>query len=158
MVEDPNHVDPAVESGAIGSSLVVSLDLDGTVWFGDPSGPVKADLVVALQRSSVVIGSASDRTVTDQRRLWSAAGIEPEFIVVKNHLHTIGSRYPDRFLVHVGDRFADCLEAGNAGALFIHVDVLSLDDWLDASHLMAAIDATARWRSWRSRRQSQNEA
>jgi hypothetical protein len=67
--------------------------------------------------------------------------------VVKNHLHKIAVRYPDRFLVHVGDRFADYLEAGNAGALFIHVEALSLNDWVNASHLMAAIDVMQHWRS-----------
>lgn len=114
--------------------LVVSFDIDGTLEFGDPNGPVVTGLVRALQDTRVVVGSASDRTVLDQRRVWSAAGIEPEFVVVKNHLRRIPNDYPGGLLVHVGDRFADELEAANAGAVFVHVDALSWDEWLEPEH------------------------
>ncbi|MEX2229883.1 MAG: hypothetical protein WEB13_09645 [Dehalococcoidia bacterium] len=114
--------------------LVVSFDIDGTLEFGDPNGPVAARLVRALQRASVVVGSASDRTVLDQARVWAAAGVEPAFVVVKNQLRRIPTDYPDRLLVHVGDRFADALEAANAGAVFVHVDALSWDEWLEPHH------------------------
>lgn len=121
--------------------LVVSFDIDGTLEFGDPNGPIVTGLVRALQDAHVVVGSASDRTVLDQRRVWTAAGIEPEFVVVKNHLQRIPAQYPDGLLVHVGDRFADELEAANAGAVFVHVDVLSWEQWLEPHHFYRAAHA-----------------
>jgi phosphoglycolate phosphatase-like HAD superfamily hydrolase len=53
---------------------------------------------------------------------------------VKNQLRRIPAQYPDGLLVHVGDRFADELEAANAGAVFVHVDALSWDEWLEPHH------------------------
>src|SRR5262249_53801898 len=109
--------------------LVISLDLDGTLEFGDPPGAIAPALVRALQEAAFVVGSASDRTVLDQSRLWQRAGLQPDFVVVKHHLRHISSTYPGRRLVHIGDRFADYLEARNAGALFLHVESLSLQEW-----------------------------
>lgn len=111
--------------------LVVSLDLDGTVWFGDPEGPIGAAFVAALQEASIVVGSASDRTVHDQRRLWERAGIIPDFVVVKNHLRLVRPTYATSAFVHIGDRFADRLEADGAGAHFIDVTTTPPAMWQD---------------------------
>ena len=124
--------------GAAGP-LILSLDLDGTVWFGDPPGPISRDLVVALQAASVVLGSASDRTVADQRRLWDGVGITPEFIVVKNHLRLVRPRYATGTFVHIGDRFADFLEATSAGVSFIDVASLQLGSTGDLIVVLNAI-------------------
>lgn len=133
-------------AGISGADLIVSFDLDGTVWFGDPPGPIAAGLVTALQLSSAVVGSASDRTILDQRRLWQAVEIEPAFVVVKPQLRTIPARYADRLLVHIGDRFADQLEAVNAGAIFLHVATFTANEWLDYSRLVSVIESAVRSR------------
>ncbi|MDA0365956.1 MAG: HAD family hydrolase [Chloroflexi bacterium] len=122
--------------------LVVSFDIDGTLEFGDPNGPVVSELVRTLQRAQVVVGSASDRTVLDQRRVWAAADLEPAFVVVKNHLRFVPERHPSDLLIHVGDRFADELEAANAGAVFVHVDALSWEEWLEPHHFYRAAHAS----------------
>src|SRR5579885_2681093 len=119
--------------------LIISLDLDGTLAFGDPPGAIAPALVRTLQETVFVVGSASDRTVLDQSRLWQRAGLEPGFVVVKNHLRHIASRYPGRRLVHIGDRFADYLEARNAGALFLHVESLSCEEWCQPEAVFQAI-------------------
>lgn len=133
--------DAAGSAGIAGADLVVSFDVDGTVWFGDPPGPIAAGLIGALQLSPAVIGSASDRTVLDQRRLWRDVGVEPAFVVLKHRLHTITPEYADRVLVHIGDRFVDEIEAGNAGAIFLHVDMLTVEEWLSPSRVLSTIGA-----------------
>ncbi|MSQ29905.1 MAG: hypothetical protein EXR68_05395 [Dehalococcoidia bacterium] len=116
--------------------LAISFDLDRTLDFGDPSGPIVPALIGALQDAAAIVGSASDRTVLDQRRMWERAGIgPPAFAVAKAQLRTVPAAYPDHFLVHIGDRFADHLEAVNAGAFFIHVDTFSLKQWSAPDHL-----------------------
>lgn len=119
--------------------LVISFDVDGTLQFGDPPGPITPRTIKALQEARVVIGSASDRTVTDQTRMWRQASLKPVFIVVKNQLRTLPSSFPNSLLVHVGDRFADELEASMAGVVFVHVDTLSSEQWLEPEHLYRAV-------------------
>ena len=120
-------------------NMVISLDLDGTLEFGDPPGPITPAIVRALQQATAAVGSASDRTARDQARLWQRFSLEPDFVVVKAQLRSIPARYPSRLLVHIGDRFADHLEAINAGALFVHVDTLSVTEWSEPDHLYRAI-------------------
>lgn len=115
--------------------VTFSFDIDGTLEFGDPPGPIMVETVRVLQSWQVTIGSASDRIVSDQRRLWESVGVAPDFVVVKNHLRLVAPEFLD--VVHIGDRFADQLEAGNAGALFIHVDEIALESWNDL-HQMAS--------------------
>ncbi|MBM3946662.1 MAG: HAD family hydrolase [SAR202 cluster bacterium] len=113
--------------------LIVSFDLDGTLDFGDPPGPVGPAAIRTLQAGGTVVGSCSDRTALDQRRLWSMAGLSPMFVVVKSHLKILRSDFPDALLVHVGDRFADQLEAQSAGCLFVHVEEVSREVWRDSA-------------------------
>ena len=40
--------------------LVVSLDIDGTMEFGDPPGPVTVELVRLVLAAGVIVGSASE--------------------------------------------------------------------------------------------------
>ena len=119
--------------------LVVSLDLDGTVWFGDPAGPIGEAFVTALREASIIVGSASDRTVRDQRRLWERAGIAPDFVVVKNHLRLVRPTYAASVFVHIGDRFADRLEADGAGAHFIDVNVAPQATWQDLERFRVVV-------------------
>lgn len=121
------------------AQLVISFDVDGTLQFGDPPGPITPRTIRALQEARAVIGSASDRTVADQTRLWQQAGIKPVFVVVKNQLKSLLSSFPGGLFVHVGDGFADHLEATKAGAIFVHVNTLSSEQWLEPEHLYRAV-------------------
>jgi hypothetical protein len=71
--------------------------------------------------------------------MWRQASLKPVFILVKNQLRTLPSSFPNSLLVHVGDRFADELEASMAGAIFLHVDTLSSEQWLEPEHLYRAV-------------------
>jgi hypothetical protein len=126
-------------SEGLARTIVISFDLDGTLQFGDPPGPIPCTTVRALRQAGAAVGSASDRTARDQIRLWQRFGLEADFAVAKAQLRLIPSRYPTRRLVHIGDRFADYLEASNAGALFVHVDALTSSEWLDPDQLYRAI-------------------
>jgi hypothetical protein len=51
---------------------LISFDLDGTMEFGDPAGPVSTTTVNALQASGYLIGSCSDRTHREQSLMFPA--------------------------------------------------------------------------------------
>ena len=52
--------------------MLISFDIDGTMSFGDPPGPVPVSFVQAAIAAGHVVGSASDRTGSAQDGLWSA--------------------------------------------------------------------------------------
>jgi hypothetical protein len=104
---------------------LISFDIDGTMVFGDPAGPITIELVKAARDLGFVIGSCSDRTLGNQARLWQEAGIEVHFTVLKQNLaHVRGAFVSDRYL-HIGDTDVDRLMAGLAG--FDFLDSTTLD-------------------------------
>ena len=104
--------------------MLVSFDIDGTMEFGQPPGPVTVDVVRALASLGHVIGSASDRTQADQSSLWDAHGIVVAFVGGKHHLHEVRERFPaDRYL-HVGDGHVDAHYARIAGFEYLEPDDL----------------------------------
>jgi len=110
---------------------LVSFDIDGTLEMGDPPGPLSADFVRRTQRSGCLIGSCSDRTIRDQSAMWDAAGIMPDFVVVKNQLDSVRARFASRRYVHIGDTHVDAHFAEQARFEFFFV--LDLAQRLDAS-------------------------
>jgi len=111
------------------SPLVVSFDIDGTMEFGHPSGPIMVGFVRAVAASGHVIGSASDRTVADQSALWSAHDLEVAFVGGKHHLHEVRARFPADRYVHLGDTDVDAHYARLAGFEYIGVqDPTALGD------------------------------
>jgi len=102
--------------------ILVSFDIDGTLEVGDPPGPVGLDLVREAKRQGHVVGSSSDRTVAEQRRLWEAAGIEVDFVGHKHHLGDTKQRFTCTRLVHIGDTHVDEYYATLAGFEFWHAD------------------------------------
>ena len=119
--------------------MLVSFDIDGTMEFGQPPGPVTVDVVRALAGLGHVIGSASDRTRADQSSLWDAHGIVVAFVGGKHHLHEVKAQFPADRYVHVGDTDVDERYALLAGFEFLHVDELEepvvADDIHDAGWL-----------------------
>src|ERR1700733_3224290 len=59
--------------------ILVRFDIDGTLEAGDPPGPITFAQVADVKARGYVIGSASDRTLSEQRAIWQQAGITPEF-------------------------------------------------------------------------------
>jgi hypothetical protein len=121
-----------------GPSIVVSFDIDGTMEFGDPPGPVPAAVAWELVERGYVVGVASDWPRSSQQPLWSSHGVEPRFVGGKHHLHEVKAQFPsaDRYL-HVGDTDVDERYALLAGFEFLHVEDLTepvaADDIHDAA-------------------------
>jgi predicted mannosyl-3-phosphoglycerate phosphatase (HAD superfamily) len=93
---------------------VVSFDIDGTLEFGDPPGPVVRSTVSQLQAMGVLVGSCSDRTVREQSELWDTWRISPGFVVVKTQLGTVAEE-PAATRLHVGDTEVDATVARTSG-------------------------------------------
>src|SRR5580658_2958266 len=98
--------------------LLVSFDIDGTLEVGHPPGPITLELVRQVQRRGHRIGSCSDRTLGEQRAMWSSNGIEADFVSHKNRLEALRSEFDCSNFVHIGDTITDLLFAGEAGFEF----------------------------------------
>jgi hypothetical protein len=104
-------------------SLLVSFDIDGTMAFGEPPGPVPVSFVQAAIDAGHVVGCASDRTRSAQLALWSAHGTAIQFAGHKHHLAALRERFPAAAgFIHVGDTHVDEHYARAAGFEFWHVD------------------------------------
>jgi hypothetical protein len=97
---------------------VLSLDIDGTLVEGDPPGPIGMDLVARAIELGYVVGSASDRTIAEQRKIWERQGFAVRFVTHKHHLHEVAAQFPDHRLIHIGDTDVDAHYAHLAGFEF----------------------------------------
>jgi hypothetical protein len=103
--------------------LVVSLDIDGTMEFGEPPGPITVTLVHELVTAGLVVGCASDRTRTDQASTWERHGLTLAFLGGKHHLDQVRVQFDGAHrYVHVGDTHVDEHYASLAGFEFVTVD------------------------------------
>jgi hypothetical protein len=105
--------------------ILVSLDIDGTVEGGDPPGPVPFEFARRLVAIGALVGSSSDRTVTDQRKFWRAGGVGVDFVVLKHDLPRLPDRYPGCRYLHVGDSMMDEHYAGLGGFAFWNARTLA---------------------------------
>jgi phosphoglycolate phosphatase-like HAD superfamily hydrolase len=112
----------------------VSFDIDGTMEFGEPPGPVPAAVVRDLVARGYVIGVASDWPRSSQHPLWARHGIEPHFVGGKHQLNVVREQFEaDRYL-HVGDTEIDERYALLAGFEFLHVTDIIMPVVADSIH------------------------
>jgi hypothetical protein len=102
--------------------VVVSFDIDGTMEFGHPPGPITVEFVRAVADAGHIVGSASDRTRADQDQLWLDCGISVAFTGGKHHLDEVRERFPAARHVHIGDTHVDEHYARLAGFEFVPVE------------------------------------
>ncbi len=102
-------------------SKLISFDIDGTLEVGDPPGGITMDMVRQVQTLGYLIGSCSDRTVTEQRRIWQDHGIAVEFTVLKHGLDQVKEQFPAEEYYHVGDTDTDRRVSVEAGFGFLTV-------------------------------------
>jgi hypothetical protein len=114
--------------------VVISFDIDGTMEFGDPPGPVSASIARELVDRGCILGVASDWALSCQRPEWARHGIAPRFVGGKHHLPAVKSRFTADRYVHVGDTAVDEHYARLAGFTFLHVDQLPNPLSADAIH------------------------
>jgi hypothetical protein len=127
--------EPTVETSArTRPRVLVSFDIDGTMEFGDPPGPVPASVARELFERGYIVGVASDWPRSSQQPLFAQYGIEPHFVGGKHHLHEVREQFPADRYVHVGDTAVDERYALLAGFEFLHVEELVLPVVADAIH------------------------
>ncbi|MYC29262.1 MAG: hypothetical protein F4X65_04125 [Chloroflexi bacterium] len=108
---------------------LISFDIDGTLEVGDPPGCITLDMVRAAKASGCIIGSCSDRTVSNQQRIWETAGIDMAFTVLKHQLDTVKERFPAADYYHIGDTDLDKQYAERNGFHFLLPDVEVVQLW-----------------------------
>ena len=105
-------------------SVLVSFDIDGTLEAGDPPGPIEFALVADAVERGYIVGSSSDRTLEEQRRIWAAAGITVDFICHKQNLREATSGFDCVRRIHIGDTSHDEYHAKLAGFEFHYVTAM----------------------------------
>ena len=102
-------------------NIIISYDIDGTVIAGDPPGIITMNMIKRSKELGYIIGSASDRTITDQTQIWERNNIEMDFIVLKHTLPELVNKLKPRQGFHIGDTNMDEYYAKQAGLTFIDI-------------------------------------
>ncbi len=106
---------------------LISFDIDGTMIFGQPPGVITVDVVRQAKSMGCIVGSASDRPISNQVQLWEEHEMEVDFVSLKHRLDEIKERFGATYHVHFGDTEMDRYFAKQAGFDFHHVDDLPSD-------------------------------
>lgn len=107
--------------------ILVSFDIDGTLECGDPPGPVPLAMVRRAKELGFIVGSSSDRTLGEQRHLWTIHDLAMDFVSHKHRLDEVRDRFGCVRHVHIGDTIMDEIYAGKAGFDFWFADQLPFD-------------------------------
>lgn len=106
--------------------LLVSFDIDGTLEVGDPPGPITLEMVRYVQQCGHWIGSCSDRTLEEQRKMWRHNEIEADFVRHKHRIKTLRDDFDCGTFIHIGDTIVDSQFALEAGFTFWYAADLPL--------------------------------
>ncbi len=101
---------------------LISFDIDGTLEVGDPPGLITMEKVRQAQGLGYLIGSCSDRTVSEQQRIWRDNSIEVEFTVLKHRLEEVKEQFVADEYYHIGDTEADLRASLQAGFEFLTIE------------------------------------
>ena len=97
-----------VEEAPAVPRTLISFDIDGTLEVGDPPGAIALVTVHRARSLGYIVGSSSDRVVSDQRKLWSVHGVTMDFIGHKHHLDRVKARFEGTSRwIHIGDTHVD---------------------------------------------------
>ncbi|MEE9284580.1 MAG: hypothetical protein V3V35_02505 [Dehalococcoidia bacterium] len=111
---------------------LISFDIDGTMVFGSPPGRITPEAVRRAKALGHIVGSASDRPISNQIQLWAEHETEVDFVSLKHRLDEIKERFEASRHIHIGDTEMDRYFAAQAGFDFYFVQELPeelLDDW-----------------------------
>jgi len=101
---------------------LISFDIDGTLEVGDPPGSITMEMVRRAKDLGYIIGSCSDRTVSNQRRIWMEHDISVAFTVLKHQLDLVKAEFNAEQYYHIGDTNMDHHYAERAGFEFFYPD------------------------------------
>ena len=140
----------SAQAATTGRLILVSFDIDGTLEAGQPPGPVTFALVAAAKARGYVIGSASDRTLSEQRAMWQRAGLEVDFTCHKHRLVEGTSQFNCQRMLHIGDTSTDEYYARLAGFEFRYAADLpgTPDSWLSWPLLLQAVTIREGRKGW----------
>ncbi len=109
---------------------LISFDIDGTLEVGDPPGCITLDMVRQAQAQGCIIGSCSDRTVSNQRRIWQKNAIDMAFTVLKHQLDSVKAEFAAEDYYHIGDTELDRQYAERSGFYFLLPDPQVAELWM----------------------------
>ncbi|MEK7777745.1 MAG: HAD family hydrolase [Chloroflexota bacterium] len=118
---------PRNSKGITNPRRLISFDIDGTMEFGDPPGQVTAQWVKLAKEQGNLVGSASDRPLAEQRRVWAQTGIELDFVILKHWMLELRTTFQADEYWHVGDGQMDQLFAQRAGFTFFLANTFPQD-------------------------------
>ena len=108
---------------------LLSFDIDGTLEVGDPPGLITMDMVRQAKHLGCLIGSCSDRPLSDQRRIWEMHHIIVDFTVLKHRLAELKAQFQADIYYHFGDTDMDHFYARQAGFHFVKADATVRQAW-----------------------------
>ena len=100
---------------------LISFDIDGTLAFGSPPGHITMDVVRKAKELGFLIGSASDRTISNQIELWNEHQIQVDFVSLKHRLVEVKQKFGATRCLHIGDTEMDRYFAKQAGFDFLWI-------------------------------------
>jgi len=112
------------------SRMLISYDIDGTMEFGDPPGPVTVEMVKKARELGFIVGSCSDRSLSAQQALWDRHNLEVDFVSLKHTLSDIMAKFEATKYCHIGDRDLDFQFATMAGFDFLWMHEAESEPWL----------------------------
>jgi hypothetical protein len=101
---------------------LISFDIDGTLETGDPPGIITLARVREALELGYIVGSCSDRTVSQQQRMWETHGIPVSFTVLKHRLDQVRAQFEAESYVHIGDTNIDRYYAEQNGFAYFFPD------------------------------------
>ena len=101
---------------------LISFDIEGTLEFGDPPGPITLEMVRNARDLGYIIGSCSDRTVSNQNRLWTEHSVSVAFTVLKHQLGEVKAQFLAEEYYHIGDTDLDEYYSVKAGFSFLRAN------------------------------------
>ena len=107
---------------------LISFDIDGTLEFGDPPGVITVAAVRRARELGFLVGSCSDRPISNQQLLWEQHELAVDFTVLKQNLDDVRRQFEAENYLHIGDTAVDRLMAKRAGFDFLH----AIDDDIEA--------------------------
>jgi hypothetical protein len=112
---------------------LISFDIDGTLETGDPPGCITIARVREALELGYIIGSCSDRPVSQQQRMWQEHGVPVSFTVLKHRLDQVKAEFSAEYYVHIGDTNIDRHYAERNGFEYFFPDT-SIDHlWVQQS-------------------------
>ncbi len=109
---------------------LISFDIDGTLEVGDPPGCLTMQMVRVARELGYIIGSCSDRIVSNQQRIWREHDIPVQFTVLKHQLDTVKAEFEAEMYYHIGDTNIDRQYAERSGFEFFLPDAALTHFWL----------------------------